>query len=102
MRKKLRFAALTAVIVLTFWLAQVNQAHALPPCPWLHGDICDTTRIIYCTDCDYACSCVSGHWECGCLDGDESLLLLSSAAQSCFSPTTNVELEHDLNLTNQK
>jgi hypothetical protein len=65
--KTLRFVALTAAMVLTVWLAQVNQAHALPVCMGMNGQACTGTGFVRCTGgCSYSCTCESGHWDCGC------------------------------------
>lgn len=75
MKKTLRFAALAAVMSLTFWLAKVDDAQAAkyPRCSVLHGGFC-TGGSTWCSLFgdgypDGYCVCSSGHWDCGCDNG---------------------------------
>jgi len=76
MKKTLRLAALAAVMSLTFWMAKVNEAQALPlygsspPCSVLQGGSC-TGGAVWCSLMrdgypDGYCVCVNGKRDCGC------------------------------------
>jgi hypothetical protein len=67
MKKILRFAALSAAIGLTSWLALGDRAaRAEPPCDFLQGKVCFSggPGWEYCAP-GGVCFCTDGHWDCG-------------------------------------
>jgi hypothetical protein len=79
MKKMLRFAALTAVLGLTFWLPTGNQALAAIPCSFEHGRTCTGSPGWVVCGTGNLCYCIDGHWDCGCVVDPEFGLICPGA-----------------------
>ena len=75
MKTNPRFAALVAVLSLTFWLGN-RPALAARPCESTHGAICSMYGPLT-SDCGSGgfCICDGAHWDCGCSYDDVGTLL---------------------------